>query len=247
MRRLILILSALFMAQPALAASPFASWAAVVVAGDWQRRQGVSSWAYDNARRDVGKALVSVGFSPANIRQFSAQPEWFPAEQPPLAEVGHVRRALSDMVKEGHTGCLLYITTHGRKDGSIWFGRQWVSPDEVRSMLDEACGENPAIVVISACYSGAFIPALHAPQRYVLTAARADRQSFLCGAENYPHFDACFLGSLPGARDFLVLAQAVQACVASREREAHIAPPSEPQVSIGDVIAPLLRQAAFEH
>jgi hypothetical protein len=40
------------------------------------------------------------------------------------------------------------------------------------------------VVVVSACYSGGFIPALRDPDTLVITAARADRASFGCGAES---------------------------------------------------------------
>ena len=246
MRRLIVILAFLFATQPALAVSPFASWAAVVVAGDWQQHNA-PSWSFDYARRDIATALVSIGFEQANIRQFSSRPEWLPEEQPPKTSSRAVRRALNEMVGQGRTGCLFYLSTHGRKDGTVWLGEYTISPNELRDMLDSTCGARPTIVVISACYSGAFIPALQTPQRYVLTAARADRQSLRCGARKYPEFDGCFLEALPGAHDFIALAQAAQACIARREHEGQIAPPSEPQLFVGDVIAPLLRQAAFEH
>ena len=67
-----------------------------------------------------------------------------------------------------------------------------------------------AIVVISACFSGVFVPALAGDQRMILTAARPDRTSFGCGeSDKYPYFDDCFLSSAPQARDFLDLGAAV--------------------------------------
>src|SRR5690242_481138 len=57
-----------------VAASPFADWAAVVVAGDWRAHSGAASEAFDNARRDVGQALLGAGFRPQNLREFSVRP-----------------------------------------------------------------------------------------------------------------------------------------------------------------------------
>ena len=75
----------------------------------------------------------------------------------------------------------------------------------------------------------------------ILTAARADRSSFGCGsADRYPYFDDCFLHVFPTAHDFAALGPAVQACVAKREVETGMAPPSEPQLSIGAALKPLL-------
>ena len=53
------------------AAGAFANWAAIVVAGDWHAHSGAPSEVFDNARRDLAKALVAAGFSPDHVRQFS--------------------------------------------------------------------------------------------------------------------------------------------------------------------------------
>jgi hypothetical protein len=90
------------------------------------------------------------------------------------------------------------------------------------------------VVVISACFSGVFTSALARKNRLVLTAARSDRSSFGCGeSDKYPFFDGCVLESLPQSVDFLGLAARTRACVARREREEEMSPPSDPQISAG--------------
>lgn len=227
---------------PARAEHLFASWAAVVIAGDWQRR-GHSVPAYDNARRDVATALVAIGFDPAHVRQFSSQPQWFPQEQLERTDDGDVKDALDDMVAKGATGCLFYLTSQGRKRGDAWFGEDTLSPDRLNRML-RVCGERPTVVVISACYSGAFVPVLQAPNRMVFTSARADRTSFGCGVEKYPYFDACVLENLPDTRSFITLAREVTDCVSKRERDTHTASQSEPQLSVGAGVEPFLDHVA---
>jgi hypothetical protein len=102
------------------------------------------------------------------------------------------------------------------------------------------------VVIISACFSGVFVPALATPNRMVLTAARPDRSSFGCGeADKYPYFDDCFLQSMQASRDFPTLARSVQACVAAREVKEGMKPPSEPQVWVGPQIRPLLPLYGF--
>jgi hypothetical protein len=97
------------------------------------------------------------------------------------------------------------------------------------------------VVIISACFSGVFVPALQSPNRMILTAARPDRSSFGCGeADKYPYFDQCVLESLPNAKDFLALGTTVQACVAAREVKEGMKPPSEPQLYVGAALKPLL-------
>ena len=59
----------------------FADWAAVVIAGDWRAHNGQPSEVFDNGRREIAKKLVSVGFRPSNILQFSVRPERYAAER----------------------------------------------------------------------------------------------------------------------------------------------------------------------
>ena len=49
----------LTLAVPAGAATPFQNWAAVVVAGDFHAHDGQASEGFDNARRDVSRALAA--------------------------------------------------------------------------------------------------------------------------------------------------------------------------------------------
>ena len=119
-------------------------------------------------------------------------------------------------------------------------------PGVLSAILDQTCGARPTIAVISACYSGVFVPDLGASNRMVLTAARPDRTSFGCGESNrYPFFDECFLQSAPSAKDFPALARKVQTCVADRETLEKVSPPSEPQLFIGAQLRPVLPLYAF--
>lgn len=108
------------------------------------------------------------------------------------------------------------------------------APGELSQMLDNTCNSRPTVVIISACFSGVFVPPLEAPNRMILTAARPDRTSFGCGqADRYPYFDQCVLQVLPSSADFPDFGRGVQACVAAREKAEHVGPPSEPQLWIG--------------
>ena len=122
---------------------------------------------------------------------------------------------------------------HGKGDGLA--GEQTpFEPVDLATMTRQWCGQRPTVMIISACFSGAFIDALRAPNRMILTAARRDRTSFGCGeGDTYPWFDACVLESLPEASDFLALARLTRTCVSRRETEAEIDRPSEPQLFVG--------------
>jgi hypothetical protein len=222
------------------AATPFADWAAVVVAGDFRAHSGDPSEAFDNARRDVAQELIDAGFSRQNIREFSVRPERYPQEHLMLSNSELIGEKLADLAAQARGGCLVYFTSHGSPAG-VLVGPTILSPAGLSQMVDEACGDRPTVVIISACFSGVFVPPLSRPDREVLTAARPDRTSFGCSqSDKYPYFDACMVETLPKSKDFLILGRGVQACVAQREKATGMAPPSEPQMFVGSELRPLI-------
>ncbi|HEX2560523.1 C13 family peptidase [Phenylobacterium sp.] len=240
----LLLALALIWAGPAPAA-PFSDWAAVVVAGDWKGSEGGPTEAFDNARRDVARALVRAGFEPARIGQFSVRPGRYADTRPQPSEPRRIYETLSELSAAGAEGCLFYVSSHGLPQGVV-IGERIVPPPVMASMLDRACGKKPTVVVISACFSGVFVPHLAAPNRMILTAARRDRTSFGCGeADRYPYFDECFLQSIDRSAGFPALATAVRRCVAEREVKEGASPPSEPQVFVGAELSPVLPLLSF--
>jgi hypothetical protein len=232
-------------AGPVSAASRFADWSAVVVAGDSQGAEGGPTEAFDNARRDVSEALLRVGFERRNLLQFSVNPGRYRDARPAKSELEGIYGAMADLSEQATGGCLVYFTSHGVPEGVI-VGEEILPPGILGAMLDETCGARPTVVVISACFSGVFVKPLAKPNRMVLTAARSDRTSFGCGeADKYPYFDDCVLRSMPTVRDFAGLGPAVRACVAAREKAERVRPPSEPQLWIGAKLKPLLALSPF--
>ncbi|MDB5466950.1 MAG: hypothetical protein JWQ46_1712 [Phenylobacterium sp.] len=232
-------------AAGATAPGPFSDWAAVVVAGDWHAHSGGPSEAFDNARRDVSRALERVGFAPVNLRQFSVRPQRYRDTRPGKSDLDTIYDGLVDMTGRATGGCLVYFSSHGAPEGVV-VDEDILAPKVLGAMLDRTCRDRPTVVVMSACFSGVFVPALAAPNRMVLTAARSDRTSFGCGeADKYPFFDDCFLSSIDHAHDFPALGRAVQRCVAAREVKEGMEPPSEPQLWVGPKLKPLLPLYAF--
>jgi hypothetical protein len=228
-----------------LQASPFRDWAAVVVAGDWHAHSGGPSEAFDNARRDVAHALEQAGFQRTNLRQYSVRPERYADARPGKSDLPTIYNDLADLTSKTAAGCLFYLSSHGSPAGAVVDDRI-LAPGVLDAMLDRTCGARPTVVVISACFSGVFVPTLARANRMVLTAARPDRSSFGCGEANrYPYFDDCFLQSMKGAHDFPALGRAVQACVAAKEIETGAEPPSEPQLFVGGTLKPILPLLAF--
>jgi hypothetical protein len=249
MARLLAFIAALWLAAAAggaQAASAFADWSAVVVAGDWHAHDGGPSEGFDNARRDVSAALARAGFEPQNIRQFSVRPERYKDTRPEKSDVRGIFTALNELSSRTAGGCMFYMTSHGAPQGAQ-LDQGILRPGVLADMLDRTCGKRPTVVVISACFSGVFVPTLAQPNRMVLTAARPDRTSFGCGQDiKYPYFDDCFLSSMPTAKDFGTLAGAVRECVRVREIAEKLTPPSEPQIWVGAQLRPILPLYAFE-
>lgn len=232
-------------AQPPAPQGAFADWAAVVIAGDWHAHSGGPSEAFDNARRDVSLALERAGFAPQNLRQFSVRPERYKDVRPLKSDPRTIYETLSDLSGRAPGGCLFYVSSHGAPQGVV-VDQNLLAPWMLGAILDRACGAKPTVVVISACFSGVFIPDLAGANRMILTAARPDRTSFGCGeADRYPYFDDCFLQTMPAAHDFASLAEAVRACVAAREIQEGMKPPSEPQLWIGPQLRPMLPLYGF--
>ena len=241
-------LGALFAASGALAAaSPFADWAAVVVSGDFHAAHTQNpTETFDNARRDVAAELIRKGFTAANVRQFSVRPELYPDVRPGKADLEPIYETLKGLAQQAKAGCLIYFSSHGSPQGVVLNGRI-LPPQLMDQMISDACGRRPTIVIISACFSGVFVPALADTNRMILTAARPDRSSFGCSeSDKYPFFDTCVLQVMPQAHDFVALAPKVQQCVADREQQLGASPPSEPQVYVGPELRFILPLMAFE-
>ncbi len=233
MKRFLLFMVMLLLpaaARGAEAAPPdYGRWAVAIVAGDDHAHDGSHSEVFDNARKALVEAFSDMGFSPANMIRFSVQPG--PHAQ--TATTTNFADGLWDLTTRARAGCLIYFTSHGTPDGIV-MNDAILTPHQMSVIVDNACGHKPSVIVMSACFSGQFVPALAGADRVVITAARADRTSFGCGALNmYTYFDDCFLRALPMADDFTRLGALVQECVAFREKQTGAEPPSDPQVSVG--------------
>lgn len=234
MRRLVLAAAFALSAASAQAAG-FSDWAAVVVAGDNRAHDGSPAEVFDNGRRDIANDLVALGFNRDNIMQFSVSPQSHPGTQ--ASDPRDIASALWDLSSRTSAGCFVYVTSHGSPDGVLVGGGIW-SPDKFARAVDNACGGRPTVVMVSACYSGVFVPQLAAPERLVVTAARPDRTSFGCGnTDRYTYFDQCVLESFSRVGDFPDLATSAKACVATREKQMGAVPPSEPQIALGSAAA----------
>jgi len=232
-----LVVIAVMGARP-LAAPPVDHWQVVLVAGD------TAQPVFDNAVKAVDMWLTERGVAPADIHRLaaSAGPRE-PAVEP--ATLDRVLGRIADLHAEPGDGCFVFITSHGAHGLGVYLSRrdQMLKPAALARALATGCGAVPTVVVVSSCYSGSFARgAMAAPNRIILTAARADRPSFGCAAERtYTDYDACLLGALPHATTWRGVFGETRDCVGRRERQEDDLP-SHPQASFGAAVRNLLLQ-----
>jgi hypothetical protein len=140
---------------------------------------------------------------------------------------------------------LLFASTHGTEDHALYvdagpFGYDYITPEDLRQALDDA-GIKHRVIVLSACYSGGFIPRLRSADTLVITAARADRPSFGCGnTSNATYFgQAWLIDAMNLTDDFVEAYRLASGAITARERaEGEL--PSLPQLSQGKRIGATL-------
>ena len=213
-------------------ASPVEHWQVVLVAGD------TAQPVFDDAVKAMDMWLVEHGVAPSDIHRLAASA----GPRDPSVEPATLERVLgriANLRAEPGDGCFVFITSHGAHGLGVYLSRrdQMLKPAALARALARGCGTAPTVVVVSACYSGSFARgAMAAPNRIILTAARADRPSFGCAADRtYTDYDACFLGTLPHATTWRGVFNETRDCVERREHQEDDLP-SHPQASFGAAV-----------
>jgi hypothetical protein len=137
----------------------------------------------------------------------------------------------------------LILTSHGSPAGlAVKAGRltQTLTPSNLADMLART-GVRHKVVIISACYSGVFIPRLANPDLLVITAADANHPSFGCEDKaKWTYFgDAFFNIALRQARSLKDAFVVARALVKKRELREHFEP-SNPLMAGGANVQPFL-------
>ena len=197
---------------------------------------------FDNAVEGVASRLREGGLSAADVQQLSAAPAVITREGVRSATLDHVLSAVRAMRPGPGEGCLVYATSHGARFRglSLATSSEMLTPDALDRALVQGCGNAPTVVVISGCFSGIFAQApMTRENRVVLTAARADRPSFGCGAGvTYTVYDHCLLDAMNARGSWRDLQGNVQGCVAAEESKGRFTP-SQPQAWFGSAVAGL--------
>lgn len=155
----------------------------------------------------------------------------------PMATRENISRAIQTLAMR--TGpedlVFIYLTSHGTQDHELVLDQPRLEladlpADELAAVLAPLKNRDK-VVVISACYSGGFIPALKDERTAVITASRADRVSFGCSEEaDFTYFgDALFAKALIETDDLQQAFNEARAEVAKREIADNFEA-SEPQI-----------------
>ncbi len=132
---------------------------------------------------------------------------------------------------------ILYTTSHGAplgvvyNDGDQGYGA--MSPYRVWQVLSDL-GLKNRLLLISACYSGVFVPLLASDTSIVVTAASSERSSFGCVADNDWTFfgDALINHALRKPQPLSVAVNEATNLIARWEGDNKLLP-SDPQASFG--------------
>jgi hypothetical protein len=148
-----------------------------------------------------------------------------------LAQVGELMNKDEDVL-------VLYLTAHGHwvtgvafRDGDRATGN--IAPSRLAAMLNEA-GIKNRLIIVSACYSGIFIPALQNDTTVTMTAASSEKPSFGCRAENdWTFFGDALINNAMRQPTPAADAFAAARVLISQWETAENLSPSNPQVDIG--------------
>ena len=208
---------------------------AVLVAGDGRLP------VFDNAADAMADLLKGRGATvPNGLQRLSAAPGVVAREGVRSASLDHVLDAIRAMRPGAGEGCFVFATSHGAPYRGLALGEagEFLGPAALDRALARGCGTAPTVVIVSGCFTGNFAQAPVArANRIVLTAARADRASFGCGAgRTYTVYDRCLLDALDEGGSWQQAYASMQQCVVEEERNGRFQR-SHPQASFGSAVA----------
>jgi len=133
----------------------------------------------------------------------------------------------------------LFVTSHGSEEHELELS-YWpmeltgISPEWLRRTLDDT-GIRRRVIVLSACYSGGFIPALKSPDTLIITASDATHASFGCSDDaDLTYFGRAFFDEALRRQYSLRAAfDAASAAIGGREKSDGFEA-SHPQWEVGE-------------
>lgn len=134
---------------------------------------------------------------------------------------------------------ILFATTHGDPDSGLAYrdgnkGHGAIAPSRMATLLDDL-GFERRMILLSACYSGVFLPLLTNENSIIVTAAASNRTSFGCAPGNDWTFfgDALINNGLRKPQSFDKAAAEAVGLIANWENSKQLVA-SRPQTFVGD-------------
>ncbi|HET9428599.1 MAG TPA: C13 family peptidase [Allosphingosinicella sp.] len=144
---------------------------------------------------------------------------------------------IAELMDEQEDVLVLYSTSHGTPLGLTYRDGDRetasVTPKQMRALLDRN-GIKNRLLILSACFSGIFIPGLQSSNSVILTAASRNRTSFGCVADNDWTFfgDALINRALRKPQSLGAAYAEATNLVSDWERRFEVTP-SQPQIFLG--------------
>ncbi|MEO8847127.1 MAG: C13 family peptidase [Casimicrobiaceae bacterium] len=167
----------------------------------------------------------------------------------PWATVSNLRETFAEVAAAADTRqdiLMLYVGGKGARGGRIAgtlppLDLVALTPAGLKSLLDDA-GFEWRIVIVAACYAGAYADELDDDHTVVVAASATDKPSFGCEGRGDPTYfgDALFGEGLARSDSLATAFDSARRRVAAHERERGLTP-SEPLMHVGARIAPMIR------
>jgi hypothetical protein len=222
--------------EPQLFFVSFAGWAPQAV---FKREALAVRELFDAAFSTTGRSLALINHAST-------------LDEVPLASSDNLDKALrhiGGLMRKDDDVLFLFLTSHGKKDVFAVERPGGLPPDDLtpaslKGILDRS-GIKNRVIVLSACHSGSFIPALADASTLVITAAHADRTSFGCeDKREWTYFgDAFFNQALRQERSFERAFARAKRTIARWEKEQRLVQ-SLPQIAGGEALRARLEALA---
>jgi hypothetical protein len=170
----------------------------------------------------------------------------------PLASASSLRYALNALARvmnRDEDVLFLALSSHGAKGATIEVSNEGMTPQTLgAATLAELLADSGIrwkVIVVSACFSGAFVAPLADNHTIVITAASKHRASFGCSDTRHLTYfgEAFFRDALPGSSDLRAAFETARREIRRRVRDEG-AKPSQPQGYFGPLMDEKLREVA---
>jgi hypothetical protein len=151
--------------------------------------------------------------------------------------IAMVLARFAEVMDKSEDVVVLYTTSHGAQIGIAYNdadqGYGFISPSRLWSMFG-SLGIERRLVIVSACFSGVFVPMLATDDSAIITAADSEHTSFGCQADSDWTFfgDALINHALRKRQSLQAAGEEARGLVAGWEARGNITP-SNPQIAIG--------------